>query len=579
MLTETRKAGSIGKSALLVPLLLTATVYLSSAGLRAVIDYDEGHYSQVALQMIQRGDWVTPYNDGVRFLEKPPLMYWLTAASMQAFGINEFALRLPTALGVLALVWIVMRIARRSAGDLAAIIAGVCTAFSVGNYLFTREALHDIWLVLFIAVAMHAFLEWYRDARHPLHLALGFYAAMAGAVMTKSLVGVALPVGIVALFFLLMREFPDWRTLHLLPGSLLFLLLSVPWHWIAAVRNEGFLWSFFVNEQFLRFLGRHDPPVVWSVPLVTFWALNLIWFFPWTAFLPAVFIAGRKPCSGTQRVLIRLATAWAAVILGFFSISGRLEHYVFPALPALAILVGIALSRTDENAAVRWAFRGLAVLVAGVLVAGVGFGIWAMTAGHGFKNAAAERADMISGTDFSIMAEMPESIQKNLLKPAAATILALVVGFGAAAWSESRRLRLQAIWCATAVMVIICGMTQWSLVICEDMISSKKFALAVKKEAQPGDHMVVVGDLESANSIGFYQPLHVEIYDGVAYSLIPGMKYPDAPRIVLATEEFTTLWRGPERVFALLPKLRQKELRPGGTEMLQVLDRVLVRNR
>jgi 4-amino-4-deoxy-L-arabinose transferase-like glycosyltransferase len=152
-------------------------IYLSSTTNRAVIDYDEGYYSQAAQQMVAREDWVTPYANGVRFLEKPPLMYWLTAASFWIFGVTEFALRLPTTLGVIALVWVVTLIARRASGARAAIIAGLCMACSAGTYLFTREALHEIWMVLFVTLALYAFLEWYLDPLHSLRHALLFYAA------------------------------------------------------------------------------------------------------------------------------------------------------------------------------------------------------------------------------------------------------------------------------------------------------------------------------------------------------------------------------------------------------------------
>jgi hypothetical protein len=120
--------------------------------------------------------------------------------------------------------------------------------------------------------------------------------------------------------------------------------------------------------------------------------------------------------------------------------------------------------------------------------------------------------------------------------------------------------------------------TQWSLVICEDLVSSKKFALAVAREARPGDHLVVVGDYESANSLSFYQPLRVEVYGGLAYALIPGMRYADAPRVVLTRPQLEALWRGSGRVFALVPKARRAELGLDGPELLRVLDRVLIRN-
>jgi 4-amino-4-deoxy-L-arabinose transferase-like glycosyltransferase len=575
----TQSGSGRARPAVLLPLVVAGIIYLSSTANRAVIDYDEGHYAQPALNMVERGDWVTPYDNGVRFLEKPPLMYWLTAASFLVFGVNEFALRLPTALGVILLVWVVTLLARRASGDRAAIIAGLCTACSVGTYLFTRETLHDIWLVLFVTVAMYAFLEWYLDPLHSLRRALLFYAAIAGAVMTKSLIGVAFPVGIIVVFYLLRRDWPKWRTLHVLPGLILFLVLAVPWHWLAAIRNQGFLWAFFVNEQFLRFFGKHDPPILWSLPLVTFWALIPVWFFPWTAFLPAAFTASRKLADHNQRILVKLVLAWLGVILGFYSVSARLEHYAFPILPALSLLVGLALSRTDNSRTVKWAFRGLAVLGVVLLAVGVGASIWFVVTGHTFGHAAAARTGIVYEADYSILAELPAPILWNLLRPAAATIVSLAIGFPAALWFEMHRRRMQAVVSVAVVMMAVCGMIHWSLMICEDLISSKKFALAVAQEARPGDHLVVVGDFESANSLNFYEPLRVEVLDGMAYSLIPGMKYQDAPRILLTRAEFESLWRAGGRVFALVPQERLAELKLGGAQILQVLDRVLVRNR
>ncbi len=568
---------TLSKRSLLLPLALAAILYLASTASRAVIDYDEGYYAQVAQQMVKRGDWVTPYAGGVRFLEKPPLMYWLTAISFRIFGINEFALHLPTALGVLALVWIVALIARRASGDRAGMIAGLCMAFSAGTYLFTREALHDIWLVLFIALAMYAFLEWYlvnQSLRH----ALLFSAALAGAVLCKSLIGVAFPLGIVVVFFLFCRQMPKWRKLHVIPGLLLFLGLAVPWHWLEAIRTQGFLNFFFVGEQFLRFFGKREPPVLWNVSLFAFWALILVWFFPWTAFLPAAFSAARKPAGDSERAASKLALAWIAVILGFYTISERLEHYAFPVLPALSILVGVALSRIEDSKAVRWAFRGLAVFGVVILTAGLGAGIWFFASGYQFHAASDTSAGRVYETDFSLLANMPEAIVSKLLKPASVTIMVLAAGFLIALWYERRHRRMHAVVSVAITMMVIGTMIHWSFVICEDLISSKRFGLAVARDAGPGDHLIVVGDYESANSLNFYEPLPVEIYDGVAYALIPGMKYPDAPRIVLKREEFERTWKSESRVFALIPRTRVGELNPPGTKLLEVLDRALIRN-
>ncbi len=565
------------KHSLWAVILLTAVVYVFSSAGRGVIDYDEGYYAQAALNMAVHGDWVTPYANGVRFLEKPPLLYWVTAVSFRLFGVNEFALRLPTALAVAGLVWIVILIGRRTAGERAGLIAGLSTVFCVGTCLFTRETLHDVWLVLFLALAMYAFLEWYLDPLHPMRHALLFYASAAGAFMCKSLIGIVFPAGIVVVFFLLSRERPRLRTLYLWPGILLFLLITVPWHWLAAVRNPGFLNFYFVGEQFLRFFGKREPPVVWSLPLVTFWALLLVWLFPWTAFLPAAFAEMRKYEDRNRIILTRLAVTWAAVILGFFSISGRLEHYAFPALPALSLLVAGVLSRAGKSRSLVWAFRGLAVLGILALALGTVAGIW-LASGHGLQSAATGPANRLDETDFSIMAEMPPAIMSQLLKPAAVTVLALAIGFAAALRLETHHRRMPAVICLSAVMVVVCGMVQWSLCICEDLISSRKFGMAIAGEARPGDRFVVVGDYESANSLNFYQPLRVEVTGGTAYALLPGMKYPDAPKVVLSQEEYRAAWHSAGRVYALVPDARSGEFTPGGTEVLKVLHRVLVRN-
>jgi 4-amino-4-deoxy-L-arabinose transferase-like glycosyltransferase len=572
-----KRAGKNWKiSWMLCPMLLTALIYLFSTTSRGVIDYDEGYYAQVARHMAESGDWVTPYANGVRFLEKPPFLYWITAASFRVFGINEYALRLPTALAVIALVWVVMLIGRRVSNEQTGLIAGLSTAFSAGTFLFTRETLHDVWLVLFIALAIYAFVEWHLNPKHPILPALLFYAAMAGATLCKSLVGVAFPIGIVIAFFLLSRERPRPRSLHLFMGSLLFLVLTVPWHWLAAVRNEGFLHFFFVGEQFLRFFGIREPPIVWGMPLLTFWALILIWFFPWTVFLPAAFMGIRKFDVENSGILARLAIAWAGVILIFFSVSGRLEHYAFPALPAFSLLVAEVLSRKGENKSILWAFRGLAIIgILAVLIGGAGIGY---IAGHSFEFAASGPTNRLAETDYSILADLPPAVLFGLIKPAVITILAMAIGFGVALWLETHRRRVLAVWSVAAAMMVVCGMIHWSLNICEDLISSKKFAMAVAQEARPGDRLIVVDDYESANSLSFYEPLPVEIFSGMAYALIPGMKYPDAPKIVLTQQEFQSAWQSPRRTFAVVSRKTSVELNLGGVEMRSLLHRVLVRN-
>jgi hypothetical protein len=176
------------------------------------------------------------------------------------------------------------------------------------------------------------------------------------------------------------------------------------------------------------------------------------------------------------------------------------------------------------------------------------------------------------------MAEMPPEIVRGLLAPAAVTIPALAAGFWTALTLEKRRRHQAAALAVAATMMLVFAMAHWSLNICEDLISSKKFGQAVARQARDGDRLVVAGDYESANSLNFYQPLLVQIVDGTAYALLPGLKYPDAPQILLSRDEFLSAWRSEERVFVLLPRERAGELAPGGVPVLSVLHRILVRN-
>ena len=144
------------------------------------------------------------------------------------------------------------------------------------------------------------------------------------------------------------------------------------------------------------------------------------------------------------------------------------------------------------------------------------------------------------------------------------TVTVIAIGFLAALWFETRRKRMHAVLCVAVVMMAVCGMIHWSFVDLRRSDLFKRICVAIARAARPGDRLVVVDDYEAANSLSFYQPLPVEVFDGLAYALVPGMKYPDAPKIVLTREEFSAAWQSERRVFALVPKARIGELNPPG---------------
>jgi hypothetical protein len=524
-----------------VPLVLAAAVYTVTAAGRAVADADEGVYVHIPQQMLARGDWITPYVNGVRSLDKPPLLYWLIALSYTLFGQSEFAARIPSIAGVCGTVWLVQRIAGMLAGPRAGVAAGLAFAFSVGTFLFTLEVMHDILLVFFLTLAMSCFVVFERRGGARPWPVAGFFAAAAGAFLAKGLLGIVLPAGIVATYLVLSRRLPPVRLRWLFLGTLLFAALALPWHVAMEARNPGFLRVYFLEEQILRFFGRREPVDYESVPLPLFWALIPVWLFPWSVFLPGAVFLRR----GGLRLL---AGCWAGFPLAFFSVSSRLEHYAFPLLAPLAILAGAALT---EQRGVGWELRFLKGLGAALAVAAVLLGVVWFT-GYGLPAEGGGHPERTHSTDFSILTDFPAEVLRELLLPAIVVSAAM-----AACFLLARRRILAAL---TLAMVVFHGAAAYSIRVAEEIVSSKAFGQVLARDGRPGDTVIVFGDYETANSINFYAPLPLYVCEGAAPSLGPGLRYPDAPRLLLSREDLVRRWRSSERVWLIADGRQVEEL-------------------
>src|SRR5258708_8056839 len=184
-----------------------------------------------------RLDWITPYANELRFLEKPPLFYWLISLSYKVFGItNVFTARLPTALAVVGLVFVTARIGQLLFGVRTGVLAGLALATSVGMFLFTRIILPDALFALLLALIFYWFLRWERGEPKARAL-LWMYVFTGLAVLTRGLIGVVFPVGIIFLTLLFSGKLREGARLVSLRGALLFLVLAVPWHIAIGLRN------------------------------------------------------------------------------------------------------------------------------------------------------------------------------------------------------------------------------------------------------------------------------------------------------------------------------------------------------
>jgi len=384
-----------------------------------LLDDVDSIYTEIAREMLVRHDYVTPYVDGVRFFDKPPLMYWLAAGSMRLFGVHDWAARLPLALLTLGLFLAVyalgLRLFRepsRCGGaddclttDRAALYSALALATSIGPFLYTRFFIPDILICLWLTLAIHAFhialdrlqnrVPHVSPLRHgfaatdfqtsALLPCLAFAAVTALNLLTKGFIGIVFPIAFVLLYLALTRQLRLLLKFHLVPSTLVFLAIAAPWHILAALRNPaidlpaglglparaGWAWFYLYNEHIARFLQRRIPHDYGQVPVWLFWLLAALWLFPWTAFLPPAIahrirvLRARSPEHSLQFEESLTLLLWAGVVLLFFTFSARQEYYSLPALPALALMAGGLLARAEctsrgiaDPAANRAALKG-----------------------------------------------------------------------------------------------------------------------------------------------------------------------------------------------------------------------------
>lgn len=333
--------------------LLAACAWFATLGARALQHPDEGRYAEIAREMAVNGNWVTPRLNDLKYFEKPPLQYWLGAATFLAFGVTEWTARLPAALAgflaVLVVGFAAWRLAGREAGAYAALVLLGCVWHAGMAHYLTLDATLTFWLTF----ALCAFLLAQRDGlafRVQRNFMLLAYAATAAATLTKGLVALVLPAAVLVLYSLVTRDTGPWRRLHAAPGVALYLLLTVPWFLLVSTANPEFARFFFVHEHLERFLTtthRRGGPwhffVPWFVVGIFPWLLIWAWTLPrsWR----------RAEVADNGFAWARFCLVWAAFVFVFFSLSGsKLASYILPMFPALALVLGHELTRLSSRA-------------------------------------------------------------------------------------------------------------------------------------------------------------------------------------------------------------------------------------
>jgi 4-amino-4-deoxy-L-arabinose transferase-like glycosyltransferase len=558
------------RSASLFLLILSAAIYLGNAGFPALLDDADASHAQVAWEMLQRHDWVILYMNGIRYLMKAPLHYWTVAFSYAVFGKNDFASRLPDALAMIALVMLVNAFARRYFGVRAGFYAGLAVCTGAGFFLFTRIMIPEAIYALEFSAIFYLFLLGWTGALRP-RPAYWSVAALTGlALLTRGLVGVIFPSAVIFLFLAVTSGWRQFKeTFPLLSSVLIFLAVGLPWHVLASMRAATFSYSYFINEHINRALGTRYPPDYEAVPLWLWLGAHLIWFFPWSLFLPGIVREwprwrehGHLAPEAQARLLLFL---WGGFILFFFSMTfgSRMEYYAFGGWPAIAMLLGIGLAHAEE-AGKRW-LRGTqaALAIAGAAIAAVLIALVVRSAHvivHGdIASLLEEHANNFYRVSMAHIMDLTPQAFALLRLPATLAAGAFLFGFGAAWWFRRRNRALAATLCTAITMAVFLFAANIALGTFNPYLSSRALYERVAPAIAPSDVLAIYGEFDASSAVAFYSNRRLLVWNGRYNNLEAGSRYPDAPPVFVTDAEFTRLWDGSQRVWLFVPENKRED--------------------
>jgi 4-amino-4-deoxy-L-arabinose transferase-like glycosyltransferase len=528
----------------------------------------------IARNMLHSGDWVTARLNGVIYLEKPPLIYWMIAASYKILGEHDWTARLPVALAAVGLALLTMAMGNWAFGRKAGTYAGIAVGTSVGLFLFTRIQIPDVMLTFTVSLAMWSVLRALDEEEKRRGLWANVLAASLGiGLLLKSLVAVVFPVGATAVYLLATRQFfvrRTWQRLHPFRGVLIAFAIAAPWHVLATIRNppyfawtlhggpgqyHGFLWFYFINEQLLRFLNTRYPRDYNTVPRGLFWGLHFVWLFPWSVYFPALVKLNYKPVDRAGRMRL-LALCWTGFILVFFTFSTTQEYYSMPVYPALALLLGAAMA--DGVSWIRWGTRVLGVIAAFAAAAALAI-YWRVrnVPAPGDISHALSSHPKYYSLSLGHMMDLTLYSFAYLRTPLLVACMAFAVGaVGCFLWEGKR-----AVLSTTLMMVVFFHAARMALIAFDPFLTSRPLAKAI--ENGPAGNLIVTGHVYPYSSVFFYLNREALLLNGVKHNLEYGAAAPDAPKVFLTEAELPKLWEEPQRWYLVtqavtVPRLKEE---------------------
>ncbi len=529
--------------------------------------------AQIARNMLASSDWVTARLNGVAYLEKSPLIYWMMAASYRVFGVRDWAARLPLALAVILLCWVTYRFARWAFdSDDAGAFSGLALASCVGLFLFTRILIPDATLTLTITGAVWAWLRLLEPRERPdwrWPTLLG--ACLGCGLLLKGLIAVVFPVLTALVYMAITRQLfsgAAWKRLQPAVFVIVALVIAAPWHVLATVRNpphfafslhsgpgeyRGFFWFYFFNEHLLRFLNLRYPRDYNTVPRLWFWLFNLVWLFPWSVYLPAAAKLSYAQNSRAGRVRL-MALCWIGVVMVFFTFSTTQEYYSMPIYPAVALLIGSAM--TSEGPWVRRGTRILLGIFAAlfVVIAVLLAMVWRVPATGNISEALSQNPEMYT-LSLGHMTDLTVKSFAYLKLPLAMAALAFAGGALGLFWSRSVT---RAALVTAAAMIIFVQAARIAMVRLDAYFGS--YPLAQALEQNPRGQLIEGNAYYAFSSVFFYTNRTALLWNGRVNNLEYGSYAPNAPDVFINDDRFVSLWNSSSRSYLLVYGTEMKHL-------------------
>jgi len=531
-------------------------VYFATCGVPSLFDQIDGQYAGAAREMIVRGDWLTPTQDGVPRLQKPPLVYWCEILSMSVFGVDEFGARFPVILATAGWLLATGLLAQRVIGTRSAAFAAALTlAMFSGTFFFTHLVMPEPFLACFVALSFWSLLgaanfknegtakvdRWLMAAWMFIALGTlskGVHALLIPMVAMSGTAWLRPSIRVVCRRFLLRPH-----------GWILLFAIVAPWYLITEWRYPGFLRDHFFNEQIGSALSRRWPPDSDRVPLWIFWLEHPVLFFPASLLFPAAIRAAfraqkdRRPWLGEDAVLLLFWFLVNALGISFANIQ---DYYLMIAWPPVAVWISWAITRH------RVSFKWPAIVIGWLGISGLTIASFlAVSRLHGSGDSS--NSELIIGdTILNVFQVLPASVWKQIVPLLClASTCVVVTGALVLLFHLKGKSDLGLAGFALCMAAIFLVSTRGMAVV-QDEFSSAKLAKIINSRSRAGSVVISQGSPNEKTTLFFY--IHRQIFwvDGR-----PNMEFATRELGIgrddyLTREQAAKMWRGTEQVFLVI---------------------------